>query len=106
ILFHKLMASERDPYLLSSLYSFDSRARLESYLGALQAVMDRHDILRTAVVWEGLSEPVQVVWRHVRLPVEEVTLDPSAGDGAVQLRAKVDPTHFQIGRASCRERRK
>ncbi|PYP93635.1 MAG: hypothetical protein DMD34_11705, partial [Gemmatimonadetes bacterium] len=84
ILFHHLMASEGDPYLLERLLSFDSRAQLEAYLQALRAVIDRHDILRTAVQWEGLPEPVQVVWRHASLGVEEVTLD-SIGDVAQQL---------------------
>src|SRR5262249_29867842 len=37
ILFHYLIGSESDPYLLGSLYSFDSRKRLEDYLGAMQA---------------------------------------------------------------------
>ena len=55
ILFHHLMESEGDPYLLTPLFSFDSRARLDGYLEALQAVIDRHDILRTAVLWEGLA---------------------------------------------------
>ena len=54
ILFHHLLSQEGDPYLLSSVTEFDTRARLEQYLAALQAVIDRHDILRTAMAWEGL----------------------------------------------------
>ena len=96
ILFHHLMASEGDPYVLQALLSFDSRRRLDGYLDALRAVIARHDILRTAVLWEGLAEPVQVVWRDAPLVVEEVALDPAAGDVAEQLRARFDPRRFRL----------
>ena len=66
------------------------------YLEALQAVIDRHDILRTAVLWEGLAEPVQVVWRAARLKVEEVRLDPAEGDIARQLAARFDPRRYRL----------
>src|SRR5262249_61449576 len=87
ILFHHLMGGEGDPYILGNLYSFDSRQRLESYLEAMQAVIDRHDILRTAVAWEGLPEPVQGGWRKAILPVEEGTLEAGGGDAAKKMRA-------------------
>src|SRR5438045_2656133 len=96
IFFHHLMGGEGDPYLLAYQLSFDSRRRLEGYVGALQAVINRHDILRTALMWEGLSEPVQVVWRNVVLPVEEVQLDPAAGDAGRQLLARFGPRRFRI----------
>ncbi|HEX2090895.1 MAG TPA: amino acid adenylation domain-containing protein, partial [Longimicrobiaceae bacterium] len=96
ILFHHLMSHEGDPYLVSSLAAFDSRERLERYLAALQAVIDRHDILRTAVAWEGLREPVQVVWRRVELPVEEVRLDADGGDTAEQLWRWYDPRRYRM----------
>ena len=81
ILIHHLMTSEGDPYLLHSLLAFDSRALLDRFLAALQTVVDRHDVLRTAILWEGLPEPMQVVWRKAVLPIEEVSLakdDPAA----------------------------
>jgi amino acid adenylation domain-containing protein len=96
ILFHHLMAREGDPYLLRALFCFDTRARLETYLEALQGVINRNDILRTAVLWEGLVEPVQVVWRHAVLRVEEVSLNHGGADVAEQLRARFDPRHYRL----------
>src|SRR5690606_8705378 len=61
ILFHHPIAGESDPYLQYVLAAFETRALLDRYLQALQAVIRRNDILRTAILWEGLQEPVQVV---------------------------------------------
>ncbi|HYR07002.1 MAG TPA: AMP-binding protein, partial [Longimicrobium sp.] len=96
ILFHHLLSQEGDPYLVSTVTEFDTRTRLEQYLAALQAVIDRHDMLRTAIAWEGLSEPVQVVWRHAPLPVEEVELDEGAEDAAGQLWRRYDPRRYRM----------
>ncbi|MFC5770766.1 amino acid adenylation domain-containing protein [Thauera sinica] len=96
ILFHHLLAEEGDPYLLRSLYSFATRERLDSVLEALQRVIDRHDILRTGIYWEGLAQPLQVVLRDARLPVEWIALDPADGDLEQQLEARFDPQHACI----------
>src|SRR5262245_61920223 len=96
ILFHHLMESGGDVYLTPQLLSFDTRARLERFLQALQGVIDRHDILRTAILWEGLAEPVQVVWRRAPLVVEEVSIEPTASDVAKELRAQYDPRRYRL----------
>ncbi|MFN5410404.1 AMP-binding protein, partial [Bradyrhizobium sp.] len=96
ILFHHLLGGEGDVYLLSGLLGFDSRARLDGFLAAFDAVIGRHDILRTAVLWEELPEPVQVVLRHAPLPVEEVELDVGGGDVAAQLRARFDARRCRL----------
>ena len=49
ILFHHLMAQEGDPYLLWGQMSFPDRVTLERYISALNAVIARHDILRTGL---------------------------------------------------------
>ena len=96
ILFHHLMGGAGDLYLLAVQLTFATRARLDAYVSALQAVIDRHDILRTAVIWEGVPEPVQVVWRRARLSVEEIVLDPADGDVAQQMAARFNPRQFRI----------
>ena len=99
LLFHYLFTETSDAYLVPIILAFDSRQRLDDFLFALKAVIARHDILRTAVFWEGLSEPVQVVLREAPLPVMQVSL--SAKDAADELRAFMVPSrnHMDIRQA-------
>ena len=96
ILFHHLLAGQGDPYLLVSQLAFPDRATLDRYLGAVQEVVDRHDILRTAFVWQGQTMPAQVVWRRAALKVTEVELDGSGGAGSEQLARRFDPRHQRM----------
>ncbi|WP_024781173.1 condensation domain-containing protein, partial [Pseudomonas corrugata] len=96
ILYHHLAAEQGDPYVLQAQFAFDSRERLDDFTQALQGVIDRHDILRTAMAWEGLDEPVQVVWREASLGVEQVLLRGEDGDIAVQLNTR---QHLDIRQA-------
>ncbi len=96
ILFHHLMAQKGDIYLTPVLQAFEKRAELDLFLEALQAAIARHDILRTAVLWDGLPEPMQVVWREARFLVEEVALDPHGGDAGEELRARFDSRRWRL----------
>ncbi|MBQ0927082.1 non-ribosomal peptide synthase/polyketide synthase [Saccharopolyspora endophytica] len=92
LFFHHRLHAENgtdDPYLVRYVLRFDTRALLEAFLAAWPRVIERHEVLRTGLVWEGLPHPVQVVHRHVELPVTEVELD-AADDGAERLLALAD----------------
>ena len=101
ILYHHLSAAQGDPYLLQWRLAFDSLERLQAWTSALQQVIDRHDILRTAVVWQGLDSPQQVVWRQARLAVDAVQLDTCAdtGPGVTvidRLQQRFDARHHRL----------
>ena len=94
ILFHHLAHAAGDTYLLQHLLAFDARDRMDRFLGALQSVIDRHDVLRTGFAWQGLPQPVQVVWRRAPLLIEEIALD--GPDVATQLCERFDPRHTRL----------
>jgi amino acid adenylation domain-containing protein len=95
MLFHHLLETEGDTYLSRNLIAFDSRERLHLFLTVLERLIARHDILRTAVQWEGLPTPVQVVYRQATLPVELVEL-PAGADAHETLLARTDPKHLRL----------
>lgn len=95
ILFHHLLQGQGDPYVLGVLMRFESRERLEKYVEAVQWVVKRHDILRTGIVWEGVSAPVQVVWRKAEVGVEEVELG-EGGDAGEKLYERFHPRRVRM----------
>ncbi|MBI6710870.1 amino acid adenylation domain-containing protein, partial [Pseudomonas syringae] len=96
ILYHHLSAERGDPYVLKSVFSFQDQARLDAFSQALQQLIQRHDILRTSLFWEGLDESVQVVWRKASLSMETLDLDPVQGDISAQLQDRYDPRHYRL----------
>ncbi|PKV11645.1 non-ribosomal peptide synthetase [Xanthomonas prunicola] len=89
LLFHHRASSLSDAYLSFSVLAFDTRAQLDAFIAALEAVIARHDILRTGFAWQGLSAPVQIVWRHATLPRQEHCID--ASDVLAALKQRMDP---------------
>ncbi|KJK55080.1 non-ribosomal peptide synthetase, partial [Saccharothrix sp. ST-888] len=76
ILFHHLLDPDNDPYLVSLLLVAENEQVCAGFTEALQKLIDRHDVMRTAVVTTGLPEPAQVVYRSARLTVDRTVLDP------------------------------
>ena len=96
ILYHHLATAAGDPYVLQAQFAFDGLAQIKTFVRALNRVIARHDILRTGIVWEGLEEAVQVVWREAPLALERVDADELDGDVLEQMQARFDPRHYRL----------
>jgi len=96
ILFHHQLQTTGDAYVTPCLLRFDSRERLERFVASLNRVIARHDILRTAVLWEGMPEPVQVVQRECGIDIEWMQSPDAERDVEAVLNQHVDPAHFRI----------
>lgn len=95
MLLQHLLNPKSDTYVLSALFALDAATHADSLVNSLEHVIRRHEALRTSILWEGLTEPVQVVHRRVCLPVEHLQLDPNQ-DALAQLREQMRPDTAQI----------
>ncbi|RRN43403.1 non-ribosomal peptide synthetase, partial [Lautropia dentalis] len=89
VLFYHRFHRDNDPYVLSAIVSFASRQQFERFAWALNRVVARHDVLRTAVLWEDLPQVVQVVYRHAELVTEPLEI-AGGGDALQSIRAYLD----------------
>ncbi len=71
MLFHTLYSPNSGVYFEQLSCTLRHLKNPQAFKQAWQQVTDRHPILRTSFVWEGVKEPVQVVHRQVQLPWEE-----------------------------------
>ncbi|MFT4636207.1 MAG: amino acid adenylation domain-containing protein, partial [Chitinophagales bacterium] len=83
IFYHHMMSEGHDPYVLPNLFLSQNADEFKSFIDALELVIARHDVLRTAIVWRDLPLPLQVVLREVDLPVN--WLEMNQGDDVRQI---------------------
>jgi amino acid adenylation domain-containing protein/non-ribosomal peptide synthase protein (TIGR01720 family) len=74
LLFHTMVSARQDTYVVQLRWTLTGKLDAPAFARAFQAVVDRHAILRSAVAWERLDAPLQIVRRSVRLPVAELDL--------------------------------
>src|SRR5215510_12619028 len=69
VLFHNLYDPGAAMYFEIITWTIHGEVNIEAFAKAWQSVVDRHPVLRTIFAWEGLDEPLQVVRKHVKLPL-------------------------------------
>ena len=72
MLFHTLANPQTGVYLNQFICRLSGDVQPERLQQAWQQTVARHPVLRTAVVWEGLDEPLQVVQNQVALPWQQL----------------------------------
>src|SRR2546430_16303581 len=71
MLFHSLYAPQSGVYLTQMRCMLHADLHVVAFQRAWQKVVDRHPILRSAFIWQNVAQPLQVVGRQVRLPLEQ-----------------------------------
>jgi len=68
MLFHTLLNADPGSYTEHVSCTLRGDLSISAFKKAWQQVVDRHPVLRTSFVWEGLAEPLQIVWCAAALP--------------------------------------
>src|SRR5579859_4575564 len=69
MLFHTLYAPATAIYVQQETFALDGVLDERAFTQAWELIVARHAVLRTAIIWEGLDTPVQVVLRTFALPL-------------------------------------
>ncbi len=68
MLFHTLAAPTSGVYIGQYTCKLQDKLKIEAFQTAWQKVLERYTALRTAFMWDGLDEPLQIVRQQVELP--------------------------------------
>jgi amino acid adenylation domain-containing protein len=72
MLFHSLMAPESGVYVNQVTCTLPADLDSRLFREVWERLVQRHTVLRTAFLWDGLEEPLQVVRKKVTLPWQEL----------------------------------
>ena len=70
MIFHSIYAPSDAVYFQQLHCLLEGPLDVDAFTQAWQLAVDRHPILRTSFFWEEIDEPVQVVSRQVKIPID------------------------------------
>lgn len=95
MLYHVVTGSDQETYVSQTAYEIAGDMDVDAFRGAWDAVMERHEALRSSFVWDGVDRPLQIVHEHVELLWEVEDLrshDPADRERTLQDRLTHDRT--------------
>ncbi|NJO80635.1 MAG: amino acid adenylation domain-containing protein [Cyanobacteria bacterium RM1_2_2] len=95
MLFHSLLAPQSGAYVVQVCFEIHEPLDVDRFEQAWQQVVDRHPVLRTAFVWDNLEQPLQVVGRRVKLPLEQLDCQSLSPDQQQQQLAQLQQQRTQ-----------
>jgi len=97
MLFHSVYTPEKGVYVEHISCALHGKLNVSAFEYAWQQAVDRNPILRTAFVWEGVDEPVQVVHKQVGLPIERLDWRKLAPEQQAIKRNEFFKSHLEQG---------
>jgi amino acid adenylation domain-containing protein len=70
MLFHSLYAPDSGIYFQQMICTLRGNLEVAAFEQAWKKIVEKHSIFRTAFIWESLNKPVQVVYKQVKITVE------------------------------------
>ena len=70
MLFHTIYAPASRVFIEQESFPLYGPINIQNLARAWQKLVERHPVLRSSFHWEGIEKPVQVVHRHVQLPID------------------------------------
>jgi amino acid adenylation domain-containing protein/non-ribosomal peptide synthase protein (TIGR01720 family) len=99
MVFHTLYEPESDVYFEQLVMTLDGDLDVDALRRAWHQTSARHAVLRSAVLWEGVQEPVQVVQRAAEVPFDLHDLTASGNNALDELLAADRARGFDLGTA-------
>ncbi|MES2295468.1 MAG: amino acid adenylation domain-containing protein [Pseudomonadota bacterium] len=100
MLFHTLMDPRAGVYIEQLVCTIGSTLDVSAFERALQLLVERHAVLRSAFVWEKLKAPLQVVQRQLRVALTHLDLrGPDAEQALAQFLERDLRQGFDLAKA-------
>lgn len=74
MLFHYMKDEDPGEYFIQSVIASDKPVDVEKVREAVQLLADRHNVLKTRIIFDGLRTPVQIIDKDMEIEIEEHVL--------------------------------